>query len=208
MTIAMPPRGLYLITQDTRDSEQLLARTRPLLEAGVVTWLQYRNRTADAARRRDEATALQALAKAAGVPLIINDDLALALDLAADGLHREDSETSLDALRAALGPQALLGASCYDQPAMARAAVQAGASYVSFGAFFPSRSKPTTHRATTAVLDASATLGVPRVAIGGLTADNAAPVIDAGADLVAVIGGVYDAADPVAAARALRRLFG
>ncbi|MET1024968.1 MAG: thiamine phosphate synthase [Pseudoxanthomonas sp.] len=208
MTIAMPPRGLYLITQDTRDSQQLLARTRPLLEAGVVTWLQYRNRTADAARRRDEATALQALAKAAGVPLIINDDLALALDLAADGLHREDSETSLDALRAALGPQALLGASCYDQPALARAAVQAGASYVSFGAFFPSRSKPTTHRATTAVLDASATLGVPRVAIGGLTADNAAPVIDAGADLVAVIGGVYDAADPVAAARALRRLFG
>jgi thiamine-phosphate pyrophosphorylase len=86
--------------------------------------------------------------------------------------------------------------------------VQAGASYVSFGAFFPSRSKPTTHRATTAVLDASATLGVPRVAIGGLTADNAAPVIDAGADLVAVIGGVYDAADPVAAACALRRLFG
>jgi thiamine-phosphate pyrophosphorylase len=208
MTIAMPPRGLYLITQDTRDSQQLLARTRPLLEAGVVTWLQYRNRTADAARRRDEATALQALAKAAGVPLIINDDLALALDLAADGLHREDSETSLDALRAALGPQALLGASCYDQPALARAAVQAGASYVSFGAFFPSRSKPTTHRATTAVLDASATLGVPRVAIGGLTADNAAPVIDAGADLVAVIGGVYDAADPVAAACALRRLFG
>ncbi len=208
MTIAMPPRGLYLITQDTHDSQQLLARTRPLLEAGVVTWLQYRNRTADATRRRDEATALQALAKAAGVPLIINDDLALALDIGADGLHREDSEASLDALRAALGPQALLGASCYDQPALAQAAVQAGASYVSFGAFFPSRSKPTTHRATTAVLDATATLGVPRVAIGGLTADNAAPVIDAGADLVAVIGGVYDAADPVAAARALRRLFG
>jgi thiamine-phosphate pyrophosphorylase len=85
--------------------------------------------------------------------------------------------------------------------------VQAGASYVSFGAFFPSRSKPTAHRATTAVLADTASLGVPRVAIGGLTPDNAGPIIQAGADLIAVIGGVYDAADPVAAARALRHLF-
>ncbi|SEK53873.1 thiamine-phosphate pyrophosphorylase [Pseudoxanthomonas sp. GM95] len=200
-------RGLYLITQEDADGARLLARTQALLEAGVVTWLQYRNRAADAAAQREQATTLQALCAQHGVPLIINDDIALALSIGAAGVHLEDNSIGLEAARAALGPQALIGASCYDQAALAAQAVAQGASYVSFGAFFPSRSKPTTHRATPAVLLETATLGVPRVAIGGLTPANARPAIDAGADLIAAIGGVYDAADPIATARAFKALF-
>ncbi|MDQ1120094.1 MULTISPECIES: thiamine phosphate synthase [Pseudoxanthomonas] len=201
------PRGLYLLTPDLDDDAQLLARVRPLLDSGAVTWLQYRNKSVDDAQRARQAAALLPLCRAAGVPLIINDDAALAVELGAAGLHREDATTPLAELRAALGPDALLGASCYDQPALAYEAVEEGASYVSFGAFFASRSKPGPHRATTAVFDATAGLGVPRVAIGGLTPANAGPIIAAGADLVAAIGGVFDAPDPVATARALRALF-
>ncbi len=202
-----PPRGLYLITPDIADDAQLLARTRPLLASGAVTWLQYRNKSADASRRRHQAEGLLALCQASNVPLIINDDVELAVSIGAAGVHREDSTRELADMRATLGPQALLGASCYDQPALAERAVREGASYVSFGAFFASRSKPTTHRATPAVFDATIGLGVPRVAIGGLTPDNAGPAVAAGADLVAVIGGVFDAADPVAAAQAFQTLF-
>jgi len=206
MPTTTPPRGLYLITPDIADDAQLLARTQPLLDSGAVTWLQYRNKSADDAQRRRQAQSLLPLCQAAGVPLIINDDLELAIAIGAAGLHREDNATSLAELHAALGPQAL-GASCYDQPGLAEAAVREGASYVSFGAFFASRSKPTMHRATPAVFAATASLGVPRVAIGGLTPDNAGPAIAAGADLVAAIGGVFDAPDPVAAARAIQALF-
>jgi thiamine-phosphate pyrophosphorylase len=207
MSHPAPPRGLYLITPDDAEGMQLLARTRPLLEAGVVTWLQYRNKRVAAAVRQHDAAALQALCVRHGVPLIINDDLPLALAIGAAGVHLEDDPTPLAQARAALGAQALLGASCYDQPALAERAVREGASHVSFGAFFASRSKPTSHRATPAVFAATATLGVPRVAIGGLTPDNAGPAIAAGADLVAAIGGVFEGPDPLAAARAFQALF-
>ncbi|MDQ3494201.1 MAG: thiamine phosphate synthase, partial [Pseudomonadota bacterium] len=110
-------------------------------------------------------------------------------------------------VRLALGDGALLGATCHDDAARASAAVAAGASYVAFGAFFPSPSKPGAARASIAVLRASAHLGVPRVAIGGITPDNAPSLVAAGADLVAVISGVFAAPDPVAAARAYRACF-
>ncbi|WDS35764.1 thiamine phosphate synthase [Pseudoxanthomonas sp.] len=207
MSTTTPPRGLYLITPDDADGDTLLACTAPLLASGAVTWLQYRNKRVDAPARARDAAALQALSAIHGVPLIINDDVPLALAIGAAGVHLEEDPTPVTDARTALGPQALLGASCYEQPALARQAVADGASYVSFGAFFPSTSKPTTHRATPDVLIQSATLGVPRVAIGGLTPGNAAPVIQAGADLVAVIGGIYRAPDPIAAARAFQALF-
>ena len=109
--------------------------------------------------------------------------------------------------RAALGPAAILGASCYDSLALARAAVAAGADYVAFGAFFPSATKAATRRACPGLLRGAADLGVPRVAIGGITADNAPALIAAGADLVAVVNGVFGAPDPGAAARAFQRAF-
>lgn len=203
------PRGVYLITPDETDTARLLARVYPLL--AETTWLQYRSTVVDAATRRVQAQALQALCMEAGVPLLINGDAALAAEIGAAGVHLgEDSEENDDditAARALLGPDAIIGASCYDQLALAQQAVAVGASYVSFGAFFPSPSKVTTHRAQPQLLRDAATLGVPRVAIGGLTADNIAPLVEAGADLVAVISGVFATEDPVAAMRAYQASF-
>ncbi|HEL3864675.1 thiamine phosphate synthase [Stenotrophomonas sp. B2] len=202
MTSASPaPRGVYLITPDEPDTARLLARTAPLLAAGA-TWLQYRNKTASDALRLEQATALQALCAEHGVPLIVNDDPVLARAVGAAGVHLGGTDGDIASARALLGADAIIGASCYDQLANAEAAAGAGASYVAFGAFFPTTTKITTSRAHIDLLRQSAALGVPRVAIGGLTPDNVGPLIEAGADLVAVVSGIYAAADPVATQRA------
>ena len=200
------PRGLYLITPDETDTARLLARTAPLLAEGVA-WLQYRNKTAGDALRHEQASALQSLCATAGVPLIINDDVHLAKSIGAAGVHLGEDDGDIAAARALLGAQAIIGASCYDELPLAQRAVAAGASYVAFGAFFPTRSKTGTRQASVELLAQSASLGVPRVAIGGITPDNARSLVEAGADLVAVISGVYDAADPIAAVHAYRRCF-
>jgi len=198
-------RGVYLITPDEPDTARLLARVRPLLAS--ATWLQYRNKAVDAATARAQAHALQVLCAEAGVPLIVNDDAALAAEVGAAGVHLGEDDGDIAAARALLGPDAIIGASCYDQLELAQRAVAAGASYVAFGAFFPSRSKATTRRAQPQLLRDAATLGVPRVAIGGLTADNIAPLVEAGCDLAAVISGVFAADDPAAALRAYQACF-
>ena len=203
----LPPtaRGLYLITPEEPDTARLLARVAAVLPQ--TTWLQYRQKGADGARRHAQAAALQALCAQAGVPLIVNDDVALAAAIGAAGVHLGEEDGDIAAARAQLGAQAIIGASCYDAHARAERAVAAGASYVAFGAFFPTTSKVTTRRAKPALLAEAAALGVPRVAIGGITPDNMGPLVAAGADLVAVIGGVFEAADPVAAALAYRQRF-
>ena len=207
---SLPPsvrsaRGLYLITPEEPDTARLLARVAAVLPQ--ATWLQYRQKDADAGRRLAQATALQALCVDAGVPLIVNDDVALAAAVGAAGVHLGEDDGDIAAARARLGPDAIVGASCYDEAFLAERAVSAGASYVAFGAFFPTTSKVTTRRATPALLAGAAALGVPRVAIGGVTPDNMGPLVAAGADLVAVIGGVFETADPVAAAQAYRAGF-
>lgn len=202
MTSASPtPRGVYLITPDEPDTARLLARTAPLLAAGA-TWLQYRNKTASDALRREQATALLALCAAHDVPLIVNDDPMLAQAIGAAGVHLGGTDGDISVVRSLLGPDAIIGASCYDQLANAERAVAAGASYVAFGAFFPTTTKVTSSRAHTDLLRQSAALGVPRVAIGGLSPDNVGPIIDAGVDLLAVVSGIYAAQDPVATQRA------
>ncbi len=201
-----PRRGLYLLTPDEPDTGRLLARLAPVLATGPAL-VQYRNKQADASLRRSQAAAVLAACRAAGVPMLVNDDWRLAAELGAAGAHIGEHDGDLVEARAALGDAAILGASCYDDLGRARAAASAGASYVAFGAFFPSGTKPAARRAHPGLLRDSAGLGVPRVAIGGLTPDNAAPIVAAGAELLAVIGAVFDAPDPVAAARAFRRLF-
>ncbi len=201
-----PPRGLYLITPDEDDTGRLLDRVGRAL-AGAPTWLQYRNKRAGDALRREQARELLVLCRRHGVPLIVNDDWRLAAEIGADGAHVGLDDGDLATARAALGPRAILGASCYDRLPLAAAAAREGASYIAFGAFFPSSTKPLARRATPDLLAASAGLGLPRVAIGGITPDNARLVIEAGADLVAVIAGVFDHADPAAAVRAYRRCF-
>lgn len=199
------PRGLYLLTPDEPDTAQLLARVAPVLPH--ATWLQYRNKRADAGVRRAQLVALLPLCRAMGVPLIVNDDWRLAAELGADGAHLGEDDGALADARAAMPPGTLLGASCYDDAANAHRAVDAGASYIAFGAFFPSPTKPAARIATKALLRDASLPQVPRVAIGGITPDNARQLVAAGADLVAVISGVFDARHPASAARAYRAAF-
>ncbi len=201
-----PRRGLYLITPDEPDTLRLVDRVAAVISAGPAL-VQYRNKAASPALRREQALRLLPLCRDAGVPLVINDDWRLAADLGADGAHLGEDDGRIAEARAALGPAAILGASCYDDLERARRAAAAGASYLAFGAFFPSGTKPLARRADLSLLVASAGFGLPRVAIGGVTSDNACLLVAAGADLVAVIGAVFDAADPAAAARAISDCF-
>jgi thiamine-phosphate pyrophosphorylase len=194
-------RGLYAITPDEIDTASLAARVVQAL-AGGIALLQYRNKAAGLRLRREQASALLPLCRAAGVPLIINDDLALALEIGADGVHLGSDDGDLTAARSELGPRRLLGASCYNRAGLARIAKKAGADYVAFGSVFPSSSKPGTVRAPLELFTAMrAELGLPLVAIGGITHENAAQVFAAGADAVAVIRDLFDAPDVAARAR-------
>lgn len=198
-------RGLYLITPDDPDGERLLARSLPLLP--FASCLQLRNKVMDADALRAVGARLRDACAESGVAFIVNDDPRLAHALAADGVHMGEHDGAIIEARTLLGDATIIGASCYDDLQRARDAVAAGADYVAFGAFSPSTTKPGVRRATIDLLRDSAPLGVPRVAIGGITPDNARPLVDAGADLLAVISGVFDAADPVAAARAYLSCF-
>jgi thiamine-phosphate pyrophosphorylase len=176
--------------------------------AGGARLVQYRDKTDERSRRRSEALDLLALCRACSVPLIINDDLALAADLGADGVHLGRDDPRLDEARRRLGPEAIIGVSCYNQLERAAAAARAGASYVAFGRFFPSGTKPLAVQAHPDLLrEARRTLGLPLVAIGGITPENGGALIEAGADMLAVVGGVFGQADVRAAALAFSRLF-
>jgi thiamine-phosphate pyrophosphorylase len=179
-------RGLYAITPEGGDVER---KVRLALEGGVAL-LQYRRKT----RNEKEARAIVQLAREFGVPVIINDDVALALELDADGAHLGRDDGELASARQRLGKK-LLGASCYNDPSLARAAVQAGADYVAFGSVFASPTKPAAVRAPLRLFKDARALGVPLAAIGGVTLDNAPRLIAAGADLLAVISDLFDAPD-------------
>ncbi len=194
----MKLRGLYAITPEGPDLE---AKVRAALEGGVAL-LQYRRKHGDAA----EARRVAALAREFAVPLVANDDVALALEIGAAGAHLGRDDGDLRAARARLGA-GLLGASCYDDLALARSAVAAGADYVAFGSVFPSPTKPHAVRAPIALFREARTLGVPLAAIGGITLDKAPALIAAGADLLAVISDLFEARDIRARARQYGELF-
>ncbi|WP_374497057.1 thiamine phosphate synthase [Vogesella indigofera] len=198
--------GLYAITPDTDDSERLIEQVSAVLDGGARI-LQYRNKGSDAVRRLWQASILASLARSRNALFIVNDDVELAHAVGADGVHVGRDDAGIAAARAALGPGAIIGASCYDSLALARAAVAAGASYVAFGAVYPSATKPGAVAAPLSLFADSADLGVPRVAIGGITAANAGAVVAAGADAIAVIGGLFEQADPGAAAHTLAALY-
>lgn len=194
--------GLYAVTPDTSDSAWLLPRVAAVLDGGA-SLVQYRNKSRDTALRREQATAIQALCRRHGAGFIVNDDMELAAELGADGVHLGQSDTSLCVARQRLGPHAVIGATCHDQPALAMQAVANGASYVAFGALFPSRSKPEVVSAPLSLFAGLPPLAVPCVAIGGITAANAALAWRTGVDMLAVIGGLFDAPAPDEAARAI-----
>ncbi|MCM8564362.1 thiamine phosphate synthase [Thauera linaloolentis] len=200
-------RGLYAVTPDERDDARLAALAEQVLSARPAL-LQYRNKLAGPQQRRAQAGALLRLCRAARVPLIINDDLALALEIGADGLHLGRGDGDPAAARRALGAGRILGVTCYADWERARAGAEAGADYVAFGAMFPSSTKPGAPPAPFALLGrAKAELRLPVAAIGGITLDNAAEVIAAGADLIAVVSDVFAAPDPAMRATAYRALF-
>lgn len=197
-------RGLYAITNGPR--EDLLAAVRAALEGGVRL-LQYRDKTQSADRRLAEASGLARLCGDFGVPLIVNDDVALARACDAAGVHLGEDDTNLAEARMILGTDAIIGVSCYDSLQRARDFAKAGADYLAFGAFFPTSSKTVTRHATPSLLREAREIGLPLVAIGGITPDNGGPLIEAGADFLAAISGVFDATDVRTAARNYAKLF-
>ncbi len=199
--------GLYLVTPDWDDTQRLIKITEQALLGGVAL-VQYRHKTADTPLRLQQALALQALCRLFDVPLIINDHIDLCLAIAADGVHVGGTDVSVATARAAVGPEKIVGASCYGDLALAHAAQQSGASYVAFGGFYPSRVKKYPVTTDPLILQsASAEISLPNVVIGGMTVDNARPLVAAGAHMVAAISSVYLADDPQAAAREFAALF-
>jgi thiamine-phosphate pyrophosphorylase len=198
-------RGLYAISDGPR--ADLLDACAAALAGGAAA-LQYRDKTGALARRRLEAHALQALCAHHRVPLIVNDDIELAAAVGAAGVHLGESDASIVEARARLGTDAIIGVSCYDSLERARHFAAAGADYLAFGAFFPSPTKPHARGAAPHLLREAKPLGLPLVAIGGITHDNARLLIDAGADAVAVISALFGAGDVRAAAQRFGALFG
>lgn len=199
-------RGLYAITDSTLLAGRLLQAVEAALEGGVVA-VQYRDKSNDTSRRLEEAVALRMLCRRYEVPLLINDDIELCLAVGADGVHLGRGDGSLQQARARLGHDAIIGATCHDSLEFAADAAANGASYLAFGAMYPSGAKPGALPASIQTLTSSRQLGLPVVAIGGISIDNAAPVITAGADCVAVITDLWQAVDITARARAFTRLF-
>lgn len=201
----MKLRGLYAIT----DSELLKGRLLPYVEAalkGGATLLQYRDKSSDNARRLRDAETLRELCNRYGATLIINDDAELAARLGV-GLHLGQTDGSLSAARALLGRQAIIGGTCHAQLELAEAAAKEGASYVAFGRFFNSNTKPGAPAATVELLDqAKARINLPIVAIGGVTLDNAPALIERGASMVAVVHALF-AADSAAEVERRARAF-
>lgn len=194
----MKLRGLYAISPDAADLLPLIEQAL----AGGVALLQYRRKRRDV----EEAKAVVALARRRGVPVIINDDLELALETGADGVHLGREDGDLQAARRKLKGK-LLGASCYNSLESATAAVRSGADYVAFGSVFASPTKPAAVRAPLGLFREARSLGVPLCAIGGITLQNAPEVIAAGADLLAVISDVFDAPEIRRRASQYRELF-
>lgn len=203
--MSVPPRlrGLYAITPEAGDSAELFAKAAAALEGGAAM-LQYRRKLAPRETRRLEAIELAKLCRQRGVPFIVNDDVDLALEVAADGAHLGRDDGPVEPARARLKGR-ILGVSCYADAARGKSAAAAGADYIAFGSVFASPTKPAAVRAP---LDLFAVeLGVPLCAIGGITLDNAPRLVAAGADLLAVVSDLFDAPDIAARARQYAKLF-
>ncbi|MEO6171710.1 MAG: thiamine phosphate synthase [Arenimonas sp.] len=190
-----PKGGLYLITPDDAHSESFLARVLPLLSQKIAV-LQYRNKLATALQMREQANALLSHCRHSNITFIINDNVTLARELHADGVHLGEHDSDVKAARHLLGSHAIIGVSCYNSQALAEKAAQNGADYIAFGAVYPSSTKPHARNASLELFSQAASLNLPMVAIGGITPDNAAATLTAGAHFLAVIGAVFDAANP------------
>jgi len=200
-------KGLYLVTPDWDDTERLVTISEQGIRGGA-SLLQYRHKTADAALRHEQATALLKLCRRLNVPLVINDHLDVCVAIDADGIHVGGTDASVASMRAQLGPSKIVGASCYGDLQLARQAQASGASYLAFGGFYPSRVKK--YAVTTSpdiITTALAEFTVPLCVIGGMTPMNSRALIDRGAHMVAAISSAYSAEDPQLAASEFASMF-
>lgn len=199
--------GLYAVTPEITDTAILSDKVEAALRGGARV-VQYRNKSADEPLRNLQARAISLLCRRAGACFIVNDSVSLAREVDADGVHLGSCDEDLDSARRALDPGKLIGVSCYNQLPRARAAVASGADYVAFGSFFASPTKPGAVRADMELLAvARQEISIPIVAIGGITAGNAAALIASGADALAVVSALFDAVDVEQAARQFAALF-
>ncbi|MBD3640260.1 MAG: thiamine phosphate synthase [Marinobacter sp.] len=183
--------GLYAVTDShLTPPDRLLVSVEAALRGGAVL-VQYREKSAPWPGRLSQARDLQAICSNAGVPLLINDDPELAQRVGAAGVHLGQGDASLVQARQLLGEGAIIGATCHARVDLARQALAEGADYLAFGRFYSSGTKPDAPGADPAVLTEAKQLGKPLTAIGGVTAENGAPLIRAGADLLAAVGGVF-----------------
>jgi thiamine-phosphate pyrophosphorylase len=200
-------KGLYLVTPDWDDTAALINATESALTAGVGL-LQYRHKTATGELRLEQASALLKLCRHHNVPFIVNDHIDLCIELDADGIHVGGTDASVAVVRTLIGKDKILGASCYGDFALAEQAQIAGASYVAFGGFYPSRVKKyEVSTPATIVSKAKSALTLPVCVIGGMTPENAKPLVKEGADMVAAISSVYSAADIATAVREFAALY-
>ncbi len=202
-------RGVYAITPcATMEFAEVLLRTAAILQAGVSA-VQYRDKSRDLSTQKVRAAALLVICRAAGTPFLINDDPALAAEVGADGVHLGIEDPAPETARQLLGPDAVIGVSCYDDVDRARSLVRSGADYVAFGAFFPTTTKSPRATATLDTLRrAKSHISQPIVAIGGITPENSEPLVMAGADMLAVITSLYGADDPARQVGRFQTLFG
>lgn len=203
----MNMKGLYIVTPDWDDTSKMVAATEAALKGGVAL-VQYRHKTASPELRKEQASQLLALCRKYDRPLVINDFVELCLEIGADGIHVGGTDAPVAEVRRAIGAGKIVGASCYGSLELAHKAHEAGASYVAFGGFYPSRVKK--YEVSTPVdiiTRAKQQLPVPVVVIGGMTQENSVPLIKAGSDMVAAISSVYMTDDPQAAAKGFVDLF-
>jgi len=199
--------GLYGITPDMTDTAALISRTEQAL-AGGARLIQYRSKTADAVLRCRQADLLTQLCRRYDVPLIVNDDLDLTLEIGADGIHVGEHDIGIAAARKQLGAGKIVGASCYNKPELAYEAWRQGADYVAFGAFYPTLTKQHTAVATIGILkQVKKSAAVPVVCIGGINTANALPLIEAGASAIAVSRALYQAKNIHETAEKFSRFF-
>ncbi len=200
-----PDSGVYAITRELPSTEILLSEVKAALRGGVKV-VQFRCKTSD--NRESTAKKLLKLCHHYQTPLIINDNVDIAARIGADGVHLGRDDSSLHEARNILGKEAIIGVSCYNDLEKAIAMEKAGADYVAFGRFFASGTKPLASQASlNTLMQAKSILNIPIVAIGGITTANAPFLLDSGADLLAVIGGIFNQSDPYQASLELQQLF-
>jgi thiamine-phosphate pyrophosphorylase len=201
-------QGIYLIVDPGgRSRSWLINELEAVIRAGAGL-VQLRDKSPWNSESRDFAEQILEICRETRVPLIVNDDPARAQALGADGVHLGREDPGVGSARARLGDQAIIGVSAYADPERGRAAAREGADYVAFGSLYASPTKPQAARFPLECLrEARQSIDIPLCAIGGIRPDNARPVIEAGADWLAVISGVWDAANPVQAMRDFAHAF-